>query len=45
LKKNVTAAGGRIVFGEDDGDGIVGRMRRRYAVSTADVGIMTTICG
>lgn len=44
-KRNVTAAGGRIVFGEDDGEGIVGRMRRRYAVSTADVGIMTTICG
>lgn len=44
-KRNVTAAGGRIVFGEDVGDGIVGRMRRRYAVSTADVGIMTTICG
>lgn len=44
-KPNVTAAGGRIVFGEDNEDGIAGRMRRRYIVSTADVGIMTTICG
>lgn len=44
-KNNVTAAGGRIVFGESNEDGIAGRMRRRYIVSAADVGIMTTICG
>lgn len=44
-KVNVTAAGGRIVFGEESEEGIVGRMRRRYEVSTSDVGIMTTICG
>lgn len=44
-KTKISAAGGKIVFGEDSEDGIAGRMRRRYEVSHADVGIMTTICG
>ncbi len=44
-KTRLLAAGGRIIHGEDDMDGIPGRMRRRYEVSLADVGIMTTIFG
>lgn len=44
-KTNISAAGGRIVYGEDDGNGITGRMRRRYTVNPSDVGIMTTLCG
>lgn len=44
--KNIgSAAGGRIVYGEEGEEGIKGRMRRRYAVSSADIGIMTTLCG
>lgn len=37
-------SGGKIVFG-DSGDGTHGRMRRRYKVSSSDIGIMATICG
>lgn len=44
-KTNVTAAGGKIVYGDESAEGIVGRMRRRYIVTNSDVGIMTTICG
>ena len=44
-KINVSAAGGRIIFGDETEEGIHGRMRRRYKVSTADIGIMTTLCG
>ncbi|MDO5020496.1 MAG: hypothetical protein Q4E29_08545 [Lachnospiraceae bacterium] len=40
-----TAAGGRIVYGDEGEDGVHGRMRRRYKVSTSDIGIMTTLCG
>lgn len=44
-KTNVTAAGGKIVYGDESAEGIAGRMRRRYIVTNSDVGIMTTICG
>lgn len=44
-KTNISAAGGRIVYGEDEENGIAGRMRRRYIVNPSDVGIMTTLCG
>lgn len=44
-KTNETAAGGRIVYGDEGEDGVHGRMRRRYKVSTSDIGIMTTLCG
>lgn len=40
-----TAVGGRIVYGDEREDGVHGRMRRRYKVSTSDMGIMTTLCG
>jgi hypothetical protein len=43
-KTNVSAAGGKIIYGEDDENGITGRMRRRYIVNSSDVGIMTTLC-
>ena len=39
------AAGGRIIYGDEGEDGVHGRMRRRYKVSTSDIGIMTTLCG
>lgn len=44
-KTNVTASGGKIVYGDETAEGIAGRMRRRYTVTNSDVGIMTTICG
>lgn len=44
-KANVTAVGGRIIYGDESGQGIAGRMRRRYQVSGMDIGTMTTICG
>lgn len=44
-KTNVTASGGRVIHGDENGEGIKGRMRRKYRVTNADIGIMISICG
>ncbi len=44
-RTRIMATGGKIVYGEQNGEEVSGRMSRRYEVSSADVGIMTTICG
>ena len=40
-----TTSSGRIIYGDETIDGIKGIMRRRYQVTSNDIGQMTKVCG
>lgn len=40
-----TASSGKIIYGDETIDGVKGMMRRRYQVTTNDIGQMTKVCG
>ncbi len=45
VKLKKTTSAGRIIYGDENIDGIKGRVRRRYQITSDDIGQMATICG